>query len=251
MFLRRLAQTAGAVAAVAFCADTNRPTSQSKFQRQNSSPAQQVKFRSFASEVSGRAQKLLSDDDWKLYQTSKDVKVSHKKSPDHSGEVYRVDLIVDYPVDRVDDVLVALNKRVDWDPDVKNHIIEELGEGITILHATYEVSGLAAKIMSPRDFCRIELIDRHDNGLISMAYDNIEHPGCQPLNGFVRGQMFTSGMFIEPYKDDPKKTHVIFIYQSDAKVYVPAYLVHWTTCRRGFEMADEIKEAIEKDKKQE
>ncbi len=71
MFLRRLATTAGAVAAVAFCAAADVTNPVQILQRQHSAPEEQVQFRSLAFEANVRAKKLFTDEDWNHYQTTK------------------------------------------------------------------------------------------------------------------------------------------------------------------------------------
>ena len=70
MFFRRLAQTAGAVATVAFCAEKITDSS-SRFQRQISVPEKQATFRTYAKDVDDRAYRLFQATDWKEYQTAK------------------------------------------------------------------------------------------------------------------------------------------------------------------------------------
>ena len=70
MFLRRVAQTAGAFATVAFCADKI-TDSGPRFQRQISVPEKQATFRTYAKDVDDRAYQLFRATDWKEYQTAK------------------------------------------------------------------------------------------------------------------------------------------------------------------------------------
>ena len=41
---------------------------------------------------------------------------------------YRLDVTVSSPIDTVVDKLITLGRRVNWDPDVEEHVIEDIGD---------------------------------------------------------------------------------------------------------------------------
>ncbi|XP_072044737.1 stAR-related lipid transfer protein 5-like isoform X2 [Amphiura filiformis] len=212
---------------------------------QRSTNEQRAKLKAEAIAVNRRAYQLYQDDDWNHYQTHKDVTLSYKESPENSGEIIRIDMTVDAPVDVAISALLPLHIRAVWDPDVKEYVIEELDENIQVMHTTYVTRGFVAKLISPRDFCRLEYVKKHNDDLSSMTYTSVDHPGCKQLKGFVRGVMYTSGFFCQRNLEDRSKTDVVFIYHLDPKVpIIPYRLLRFTIFRRGFQMADQMKAAI-------
>ncbi|XP_072038795.1 stAR-related lipid transfer protein 5-like [Amphiura filiformis] len=160
-------------------------------------------------------------------------------------------MTVDAPLDKVISVILPFNGRTEWDPDVQDYIIEELDEHTTVLHATYIPSGFVAKLASPRDFCRVEYLNKHSDDFYSMAYSQANHPGCQKLKGFVRGVIYTSGVYCKRNLEDSSKTDVVFFYQSDVKIFIPHRIMRMTACRHGFEMADEMKKQLKNENDEE
>ncbi|NP_001089765.1 StAR related lipid transfer domain containing 5 S homeolog [Xenopus laevis] len=176
------------------------------------------------------ADKLLSyttdESGWKLCKRTREVAVYWRPSAEFTGNLYKGEGIVSA---KLEDVWECLKPepgglRVKWDNNVdKFHLIDAIADDITVCQTV--TPSAAMGIIAPRDFVDVVLIKRYEDGSISSNATNVDHPGCPPQKGFVRGFNHPCGCFCIPVPGEPKKTRVLSFFQTDLSGYLPKSVV--------------------------
>ncbi|KAM7406649.1 hypothetical protein PAMP_001016 [Pampus punctatissimus] len=114
--------------------------------------------------------------------------------------------------------------RVKWDNNVKRfELLEQITEDISICRTV--TPSAAMGIIAPRDFVDVILIKRYEDGTISSNATNVNHPGCSPQSGYVRGFNHPCGCICVPISGEPNKTQVFSFFQTDLGGFLPRSVV--------------------------
>uniref|UniRef100_A0A6J0TBI3 StAR-related lipid transfer protein 5 n=1 Tax=Pogona vitticeps TaxID=103695 RepID=A0A6J0TBI3_9SAUR len=163
---------------------------------------------------------------WRSCKRTNEVAVSWRPSTEFNGRLYKGEGIIPAKLEDVYKCIVpeANGLRAKWDENVKElEVIERIGDNILIVRTTTPSAFM--KIISPRDFLDVVLIQRDDDGSITIAATNAEHPRCPPQPNFVRGLNYPCGCICIPVPREAHKTQLLSFFQSDLGGNLPQSVV--------------------------
>lgn len=133
---------------------------------------------------------------------------------------------MDGALERVWDLVKPLvgSLRAAWDENVASfEVIESITDTLCVTRTA--TPSAAMKIISPRDFVDLVLVQTHEDGTVSSNAAHLEHPSCPPRPGFVRGRNHPCGCFCEPVPGEPGRTQVVTFFQTDLSGLLPRSVV--------------------------
>ncbi|KAM6942595.1 stAR-related lipid transfer protein 5 [Xenentodon cancila] len=163
---------------------------------------------------------------WKVCRRSNDVVVSWRPSTEFPGNVYKGVGILGGSPEKVWECLKPepSGLRVKWDDNVKKlQLLEQISEDVSICRTV--TPSAAMGIIAPRDFVDAILVKRYEDGAISSNAANVNHPGCPPQSGYVRGFNHPCGCICVPVSGEPNKTQVFSFFQTDLGGLLPRSVV--------------------------
>ncbi|KAJ7311063.1 hypothetical protein JRQ81_006661 [Phrynocephalus forsythii] len=87
--------------------------------------------------------------------------------------------------------------REQWDENVKElEVVDRIGDNVLIVRTA--TPSVFMKIISPRDFLDVVLIQRMEDGTIAVTATNTKHPLCPPQPNFVRALNYPCGCVCVP-----------------------------------------------------
>ncbi|XP_070571573.1 stAR-related lipid transfer protein 6-like [Ptychodera flava] len=175
-------------------------------------------FKAIADDCAASVLQYSEDNDWTVHKTTKNGRVSYKKSRDWDGYVYRCDFEVDTSPVNVLELITNIEKHLKWNKNMKEiFVLTSLSEDIQIRHSISPSAMMG--LISPRDFCTVIGKVRYPDKNTSMVhYTSIEYDHCPETSKYVRGHNYPSGTVIRTAEGDPDKSIVVNITQFDAKL---------------------------------
>ncbi|XP_010191198.1 PREDICTED: stAR-related lipid transfer protein 5 [Mesitornis unicolor] len=163
---------------------------------------------------------------WRVCQSTGEVSVSWRPSAEFAGNVYRAEGVVPADPQEVWECIkpVAGGRRTKWDKTVKDfEVVEAISDTVSVCRTT--TPSAFVKIISPREFVDVVLIEQCEDGTMLSAATNVEHPLCPPQPNFVRGFNYPCGCFCIPIPGEPDRTQLLSFFQTDLGGYLPQTMV--------------------------
>ncbi|XP_070541753.1 stAR-related lipid transfer protein 5-like isoform X2 [Ptychodera flava] len=184
-------------------------------------------YRAEAEKAGEKLMGYYKDTDWKVSKVSKEVTVSHKKSAEFDGHIYKAECVLDGTPDEIVKYVIPtpLGVREKWDKTIKSsEVLESSEKDFFVVHSQTHSSAMG--VISSRDFIDAVLINHLDeDNIVCTNSVSVEHPQCPPVDDVVRAFNHPGGTFCVPVKGEENKTKVINFLQSDLKGMLPRTLV--------------------------
>ncbi|XP_077996515.1 stAR-related lipid transfer protein 6-like [Glandiceps talaboti] len=175
-------------------------------------------YQAIADETCKNVVAYYDDTDWIEHKTTKEGRVSYKKSRDWEGQIYRCDFTVAASPQKVEMLLTDIPQHLKWNKNMKE--IEKIMDISEDLQMRYTVSPSALMgLISSRDFCTLLGTSRiPDRNMTMIYFKSIEYEKCPSVDKYVRAVNYPSGSIIKPIEGEPNKSDVVNITQFDAKL---------------------------------
>ncbi|XP_030045491.1 stAR-related lipid transfer protein 5 [Microcaecilia unicolor] len=163
---------------------------------------------------------------WRLCKSTDEVCIYWRPSSEFPGNVYKGEGIVNTAPEHLWEYLKPEpgGLRVKWDKTVKEfEVIEAVTDTLSVCRTVTPAA--AMKIISPRDFVDVVLINQYEDGTIASSATNVQHPSCPPQPGYVRGLNHPCGCLCIPAPGDPGKTQLVSVFQTDLSGCLPQSVV--------------------------
>ena len=163
-------------------------------------------FKKFATEEEG----------WKFNVEKHNVKAYTRTIPGSSLNVSKGVAVIDAPLEKVLEVIVAAEKRPEWDK-----LTAECREvrAISDVEKIWYMKTVNAFMVSSRDFVIHFKLQKDEatGAVVSLVKTEEPKEEIPPQKGCVRGKVINSGYVIEPVEGDPQKTSIIYVIQRKYK----------------------------------
>eukprot|EP00743_Colponemidia_sp_Colp-15_P009313 GILK01010180.1.p1 GENE.GILK01010180.1~~GILK01010180.1.p1 ORF type:complete len:716 (+),score=82.87 GILK01010180.1:36-2150(+) len=184
---------------------------------------------------------------WKYRVTEKEIEIYSRK--EEGGNVFSTKGfgIIDGTIEDVISLFREVNLRSEWDPMYKEgDVIEDFKDAnrTKVVHLVFHPQWPTAS----RDFCNIQSEVHYDDGCVSLAAVQLEHPKVPPTKDVVRGICHLGAYYLEPL-DGGKKTYVTMILTIDPKGQIPTFVVNLVSVKQPMAI-DGLRKAILKRRKQ-
>ncbi|XP_059992534.1 steroidogenic acute regulatory protein, mitochondrial isoform X2 [Lagenorhynchus albirostris] len=171
-------------------------------------------------EAMQRALGILSDQEgWKKEsQQANGDEVLSKVIPD-VGKVFRLEVVVDQPVERLYEELVEhMEAMGEWNPNVKEiKVLQKIGKDTVITHEL--AAEAAGNLVGPRDFVSVRCTKRR--GSVCVLAGMATHYGEMPeQKGVIRAEHGPTCMVLHPLAGSPSKTKLTWLLNIDLKTQV-------------------------------
>ncbi|XP_053126214.1 steroidogenic acute regulatory protein, mitochondrial [Hemicordylus capensis] len=187
---------------------------------------------------------ILGDQDgWKT-ETVVDNgdKVLSKVLPD-VGKVFRLEVVVDQPVDCVYGELVERMEQMgDWNPSVKEvKILQKIGKDTVITHET--AAAAAGNLVGPRDFVSVRCSKRRGSMCV-LAGMATAYTGMPEQKGVVRAENGPTCMVLRPLTGDPSQTKLTWLLSIDLKGWLPKTLINQVLSQTQVDFANHLRDHL-------
>ncbi|XP_006817347.1 stAR-related lipid transfer protein 6-like [Saccoglossus kowalevskii] len=175
-------------------------------------------YKAIAGETIRIVLNYVDDDEWTVHKTTKEGKVSYKKSREWDGYVYRIDTTMDCSPRTAQEIVFNKDKHLKWNKNQKEiTILKTIEEGCEVRHSSSPSAMMG--LISPRDFCNIfGTASFPEKDLIIVYYQTVQYETCPPRDKYVRAINYPSGTVIFPIEGEPDKCKAVVITQFDAKL---------------------------------
>ncbi|XP_057608176.1 steroidogenic acute regulatory protein, mitochondrial isoform X1 [Chionomys nivalis] len=158
---------------------------------------------------------LSNQEGWKKEtQQENGDEVLSKVVPD-VGKVFRLEVVVDQPMDRLYEELVdRMEAMGEWNPNVKEiKVLQKIGKNTIITH---ELAAAAGNLVGPRDFVSVRCAKRR--GSTCVLAGMATHFGEMPeQSGVIRAEHGPTCMVLHPVAGSPSKTKFTWLLSIDLK----------------------------------
>ncbi|XP_009316894.1 PREDICTED: steroidogenic acute regulatory protein, mitochondrial [Pygoscelis adeliae] len=187
---------------------------------------------------------ILGDQDgWKT-ETVVDNgdKVQSKVLPD-VGKVFRLEVVVDQPLDAVYSELVDnMEQMGDWNPNVKEvKILQKIGKDTVITHE--KAAATPGNIVGPRDFVSVRCSKRRGSTCV-LAGMSTKHGAMPEQEGFVRAENGPTCMILRPLPGSPSQTKLIWLLSIDLKGWLPKTIINQVLSQTQVDFANHLRERL-------
>ncbi|XP_028564393.1 steroidogenic acute regulatory protein, mitochondrial [Podarcis muralis] len=151
-------------------------------------------------------------------------KVLSKVLPD-VGKVFRLEVVVDKPLDCVYSELVERMEQMgDWNPNVKEvKILQKIGNDTVITHET--AAPTPGNIVGPRDFVSVRCSKRRGSTCV-LAGMSTTYAAMPEQKGVIRAENGPTCMVLRPLLGDPSQTKLTWLLSIDLKGWLPKSLIN-------------------------
>ncbi|KAM6149694.1 steroidogenic acute regulatory protein, mitochondrial [Erethizon dorsatum] len=196
-------------------------------------------------EAMQKALGILSDQEgWKKesQQTNGD-KVLSKVVPD-VGKVFRLEVVVDQPMDRLYEELVdRMEAMGEWNPNVKElKVLQKIGKDTVITHEL--AAEAAGNLVGPRDFVSVRCAKRRGSTcvLAGMATHFQDMP---EQKGVIRAEQRPTCMVLHPLAGSPAKTKLTWLLSIDLKGWLPKTIINQVLSQTQMDFANHLRKRLE------
>nr|XP_048685079.1 steroidogenic acute regulatory protein, mitochondrial isoform X1 [Caretta caretta]XP_048685080.1 steroidogenic acute regulatory protein, mitochondrial isoform X1 [Caretta caretta] len=143
-------------------------------------------------------------------------KVLSKMLPD-VGKVFRLEVVVDQPLNSVYDELVERMEQMgDWNPSIKEiKILQKIGKDTVITHET--AAATPGNVVGPRDFVSVRCSRRRGSTCV-LAGMATNYGAMPEQKGFIRAENGPTCMVLHPLPENPSQTKLTWLLSIDLKV---------------------------------
>ncbi|XP_062995323.1 steroidogenic acute regulatory protein, mitochondrial [Elgaria multicarinata webbii] len=151
-------------------------------------------------------------------------KVLSKVLPD-VGKVFRLEVVVDQPLDCVYGELVErMEQMADWNPNVKEiKILQKINQDTVITHET--AAPTPGNIVGPRDFVSVRCSKRRGSTCV-LAGMSTTYAAMPEQKGVIRAENGPTCMVLRPLAGDTSQTKLTWLLSIDLKGWLPKTLIN-------------------------
>ncbi|XP_036022543.1 steroidogenic acute regulatory protein, mitochondrial isoform X2 [Onychomys torridus] len=187
---------------------------------------------------------LSNQEGWKKEnQQENGDEVLSKVIPD-VGKVFRLEVVVDQPMDRLYEELVdRMEAMAEWNPNVKEiKVLQKIGKDTVITHEL--AAAAAGNLVGPRDFVSVRCAKRRGSTcvLAGMATLCGEMP---EQNGVIRAEHGPTCMVLHPLAGSPSKTKFTWLLSIDLKGWLPKTIINQVLSQTQMEFANHLRKRLE------
>ncbi|XP_061871940.1 steroidogenic acute regulatory protein, mitochondrial [Colius striatus] len=187
---------------------------------------------------------ILEDQDgWKTETMVRNGdKVLSKVLPD-VGKVFRLEVVVDQPLDAVYSELVDnMEQMGDWNPNVKEvKILQRIGKDTVITHE--KAAAAPGNIVGPRDFVSVRCSRRRGSTCV-LAGMATQHRAMPQQDGFVRAENGPTCMVLRPLPGSPSQTKLTWLLSIDLKGWLPKSIIHQVLSQTQMDFANHLRQRL-------
>ncbi|XP_005530898.1 PREDICTED: steroidogenic acute regulatory protein, mitochondrial [Pseudopodoces humilis] len=188
--------------------------------------------------------RILEDqDDWKTETVAGNGdKVLSKVLPD-VGKVFRLEVVVDQPLDTVYGELVDnMEQMGDWNPNVKEvRILEKIGKDTVITHE--KAAATPGNIVGPRDFVSVRCSKRRGSTCV-LAGMSTTYGAMPEQEGFIRAENGPTCMVLRPLPGSPSQTRLTWLLSIDLKGWLPKTIINQVLSQTQVDFAKHLRQRL-------
>ncbi|XP_003212480.1 steroidogenic acute regulatory protein, mitochondrial [Meleagris gallopavo] len=169
-------------------------------------------------------------------------KVLSKVLPD-VGKVFRLEVVVDQPLDAVYSELVDnMEQMGDWNPSVKEvKILQKVGKDTLITHET--AAAVPGNIVGPRDFVSVRCSRRRGSTCV-LAGMSTKHGAMPEQPGFIRAENGPTCMVLRPLAGSPSQTKLTWLLSIDLKGWLPKTIINQVLSQTQVDFAKHLRQRM-------
>ncbi|KAM6474084.1 stAR-related lipid transfer protein 6 [Liasis olivaceus] len=171
-----------------------------------------------------------------------------KPSTEFPGTLFRTEVLLDIPSDKLLPFIYLPEYRSKWDKTLQSYkLIEAIDQDTFIYQGITHSYGFG--LISPRDFVYMLHLKNYNGNLMTTNSVSVNHPDVPPTQAYVRGTTFSSGYACIPLPENPEQSKFMAIIQVDLggvlkpsviDSVMPMNLINFVTdCKAGFKMLKE------------
>ncbi|XP_032068502.1 stAR-related lipid transfer protein 6 [Thamnophis elegans] len=203
-------------------------------------------YKEYAEEVSAKIFSYLHDTEgWKVVKSTKYMNVIAKPSPEFPGLLYRAEVSLEIPPDKLFPFLYLPEYRGKWDKSLQSYTLVDCIDEDTFIYRSITHS-YGFGMVSPRDFVYMLHLKTYDENLMTTNSSSVVYPDLPPTPDYIRGTTFSSGYACLPLPENPEHTKLMMIIQVDLGGFLlpsvinsimPMTLMNFVTdCKSGLKM---------------
>ncbi|XP_039177848.1 stAR-related lipid transfer protein 6 [Crotalus tigris] len=202
-----------------------------------------------AEDVSAKVFFYLHDTEgWKVVKSTKHMDVLAKPSTEFPGVLYRTEVSLEIPSDKLFPFVYLPEYRSKWDKTLQSYkLVETIDQDTFIYRSITHSYGFG--MVSPRDFVYLLHVKTYDGNLMTTNSISVAYPDLPATPAYSRGTTFSSGYACLPLPENPEHTKLQIIIQVDLGGFLmpsvidhvmPMSLINFVTdCKAGFKMLRE------------
>ncbi|XP_065515280.1 steroidogenic acute regulatory protein, mitochondrial [Lathamus discolor] len=186
---------------------------------------------------------LGNQDGWKTEtEVENGDKVLSKVLPD-VGKVFRLEVVVDQPLDAVYSELVEnMEQMGDWNPSVKEvKILQRIGKDTVITHE--KAAAPPGNIVGPRDFVSVRCSKRRGSTCV-LAGMATQYGAVPEQEGFVRAENGPTCMLLRPLPGRPSQTKLTWLLSIDLKGWLPKSIINQVLAQTQVDFAKHLRQRL-------
>ncbi|XP_065254033.1 steroidogenic acute regulatory protein, mitochondrial [Emys orbicularis] len=187
---------------------------------------------------------ILGDQDgWKTETIAGNGdKVLSKMLPD-VGKVFRLEVVVDQPLNSVYDELVERMEQMgDWNPSIKEiKILQKIGKDTVITHET--AAATPGNVVGPRDFVSVRCSRRRGSTCV-LAGMATSYGAMPEQKGFIRAENGPTCMVLRPLAENPSQTKLTWLLSIDLKGWLPKTIINQVLSQTQVDFANHLRKRL-------
>ncbi|XP_072037642.1 stAR-related lipid transfer protein 5-like [Amphiura filiformis] len=187
---------------------------------------------------------IINDEEgWEKCQNEKQIVITRKLSTFFDGHVFKGEVDIDAPFDKVAKIWAPNPKghREEWDTHVTSlECVEEIDEEVYIVRTV--TPSAAMGLVAARELIDLMMLRFEDDGQTAMTVSkSIEHNDCPIQDKLVRGTNYPGGTLYR--KTGPYTTHMTYIGHTCLGGNLPTSVVEALMPRTIHSMLDTLRKA--------
>ncbi|XP_067400921.1 steroidogenic acute regulatory protein, mitochondrial [Emydura macquarii macquarii] len=186
---------------------------------------------------------LRDQDGWKTETVAGNGdKVLSKVLPD-VGKVFRLEVVVDQPLNSVYDELVERMEQMgDWNPSIKEiKILQKIGKDTVITHET--AAATPGNVVGPRDFVSVRCSKRRGSTCV-LAGMATNYGALPEQKGFIRAENGPTCMVLRPLVENPLQTKLTWLLSIDLKGWLPKTIINQVLSQTQLDFANHLRKRL-------
>ncbi|KAM9165573.1 steroidogenic acute regulatory protein, mitochondrial [Pangshura tecta] len=187
---------------------------------------------------------ILGDQDgWKIETIAGNGdQVLSKMLPD-VGKVFRLEVVVDQPLNSVYDELVERMEQMgDWNPTIKEiKILQKIGKDTVITHET--AAATPGNVVGPRDFVSVRCSRRRGSTCV-LAGMATSYGAMPEQKGFIRAENGPTCMVLRPLAENPSQTKLTWLLSIDLKGWLPKTIINQVLSQTQVDFANHLRKRL-------
>ncbi|XP_072037432.1 stAR-related lipid transfer protein 5-like [Amphiura filiformis] len=190
---------------------------------------------------------IINDEEgWQKCQNVSKILITSKKSSYFQGNIFKAELEIDAPFDKVAKTWAPKPRgvREDWDKSVtSSDCLKDINEELMIIRTV--TPSAAMGLISSREFIDLIMLRYEEDGETAMTVGlSVEYPGYPEKDTLVRGKNFPCGAIFR--KIDAGRSRMTYIGHTSIEGSVPISLVEAALPSNMKTMLDGLRKAVAK-----